>query len=453
MEEFDIADFYKEYKHYSWLVVVLTIIGWLIATFYTCFIQVPMYESHISLALAKSNTAGTTLTQNDVNINNQLVATYQEIIKSKLILSQVIQDLGINYNVNDLKEKISVASVENTEVINVSVKDQNPATASDIANKIGEVFSKEASTMYLDNIKIVDEADEATNPYNVHVVKQLLFGAGLGFVLASIIILIIFVFDDKIKNTEQIEKKVYLSVLGTIPINKRKRKSRRKRHDFGDLIVAKKPKSIITESFRSIRTNLDFITADDETKTFLITSSIPGEGKSFFAVNLASVFAQNDKKVLLIDCDLRRGRQNRIFNVKKSKGLSDLIADIYALNNWYNYVVKSNIEGLDLLFKGTTVSNPTEVLGTEKFQELIDLFKEYYDVIIFDCAPLNERLSDTKVMSRTIEKVIIVSENNKTSIPMLKETKKQLEMVDAKILGVVLNKVTDNRKEYNSYYG
>ena len=150
---------------------------------------------------------------------------------------------------------------------------------------------------------------------------------------------------------------------------------------------------------------------------------------------------------------MRRGRQNRIFNVKKSKGLSDLIADIYALNNWYNYVVKSNIEGLDLLFKGTTVSNPTEVLGTEKFQELIDLFKEYYDVIIFDCAPLNERLSDTKVMSRTIEKVIIVSENNKTSIPMLKETKKQLEMVDAKILGVVLNKVTDNRKEYNSYYG
>lgn len=451
MEEFDIRDFCKEYKHYSWLVVVLIIIGWLIATFYTCFIQVPMYESHISLALAKSNTAGTALTQNDVSINNQLVKTYQEIIKSKLILSQVIKDLGIDYNINDLKENISVASVENTEVINVSVKDQNPATASDIANKIGEVFSREASTMYLDNIKIVDEADEAAKPYNVHVEKQLLFGAGLGFILSSIIILIIFMFDDKIKNKEQIEEKVYLSVLGTIPMKKRKNKKTR---DSSDLIVMKNPKSIISESFRSIRTNLDYITVDDDTKSFLITSSIPGEGKSFFAANLAIAFAQNDKKVLLVDCDLRRGRQNRIFNAKSNtKGFTDLISDRYALNNWYTYLVKSDIPSLDLLFKGRAVANPTEVLGSDRCQSLIELFEDYYDVVIFDSAPLNERLSDSKVMSRTVKKVVVVSENNKTSVSMLKETKSQLEMVDAKILGVVLNKVTDNRKEYNSYYG
>ena len=445
MEEFDIRDFCREYLHYFWLVVILTIIGWLIASVYTFFVQVPLYESHTSLVLTKSSEQHT-MTQNDITLNTNLVSTYQEIIKSRLILTKVINNLKLDKELSDLKNNIKVTSVENTELINISVVDVNSEVSRDIANEIAKVFSDEITNIYdLDNVSVVDVAEEASTPANVHVFKQLVMGAGVGFVLSNIIILLIYLIDDKVK-------RIPLRVTKNKLKNKIK-KGKKTKKETTDLIVRKKPKSVVSESFRSLRTNLDFLSVDKANKTFLITSSIPGEGKSFVAANLAYTLSQTGKKVLLVDCDLRNGRQDVIFNKPKNIGLSDLICDMYAVNNFSKYLVKGDFKNFDLLFKGTVSPNPTELLGSERNRQLIETFKKKYDVVIFDSAPINERLTDSAIMSRMVDGVIVVAESNKTPVHLIKETKKELEKVNANILGVVLNKVQENNKAYGNYYG
>ena len=455
MEEFDIRDFCKEYLHYFWLIVVLTLVGWLCATFYTFFLQVPLYESHTSLVL--TNSSNQAMTQNDVTLNTNLVSTYQEIVKSRLILNKVIDNLGINREVSELKDNIKVTSVENTELINISVVDTNNKIACDIANEIAKVFTVEITNIYnLDNVSVVDVANVSPDPSNVSVFKQLLLGAFGGFGIANIIILLMYLLDDKIKRKEDIEEKCEISLLSTIPLklgSKKLKNSKNKNKKKNDLVVKKSPKSMISESFRSLRTNLDFLSVDKANKTFLITSSMPGEGKSFVAANLAYTLAQTGKKVLLVDCDLRNGRQDIIFNKPKSIGLSDLICDMYASNNFSKYMVKGDFKNFDILFKGTMSPNPSELLESERNKSLIETFKKNYDFVIFDSAPLNERLTDSTIMSRMVDGVIIVAENNKTPIHFIKETKKELEKVNANILGVVLNKIKEKNKTYGSYYG
>lgn len=219
-----------------------------------------------------------------------------------------------------------------------------------------------------------------------------------------------------------------------------------------ELVIYSNPKSSISESIRTLRTNLQFASVDKKIKTILITSSVPSEGKSFIAANLAASFADSGSNVLLVDCDIRKGRQHSIFNLHNKKGLSNLLLkDIK--ENYKSYIYDSGIKNLSLIFKGSTPPNPSELLNSEKNKQLISLLKEEYDIIIFDSAPLNG-LPDSLIMSNLVDGVIITTRAKSTSFALLSETKKSLENINANILGVVLNK-TDSKKNtyYDAYYG
>lgn len=224
-----------------------------------------------------------------------------------------------------------------------------------------------------------------------------------------------------------------------------------------ELVVYDKPKSSLSENIRTIRTNLEFTAINGGLKTVLITSSISGEGKSFIASNLAVAFAQAGKKTLLIDCDIRKGRLHKIFDLDDNVlGLSNLLVDEELVNdievNNKKYIIETKVNNLYLIPRGMIAPNPSELLGSARAVRLLEILKKKFDYIILDCGP-TIGLPDALILARLADKVVIVSSLNYTPMDMLVNTKKSLENVKAKIAGVVVNRVEGgNRNYYSKYY-
>lgn len=225
MEEFNISEFIKYYFSLIVIVILFIILGAVGSWYYTDYIQVPMYKSQTSLVLTRAGDSTGSITQNDISLNKNLVATYREIIKSRRILSNVISNLNLDITEKELSDKVSVTSSNDTELIIISVVDKDSKLARDIANEIAKVFKEEITTIYnIENISIVDVAIKAKDAYNVNPLKQYVIGVGSGFLIGSLIITVMFYFDDSIKKSEDIEEKVGLSVLSTVPKYKGKNK-------------------------------------------------------------------------------------------------------------------------------------------------------------------------------------------------------------------------------------
>jgi capsular exopolysaccharide synthesis family protein len=216
-----------------------------------------------------------------------------------------------------------------------------------------------------------------------------------------------------------------------------------------DLIVDKRPNAASSESIRTLRTNLQFSSVDEELKTLLITSTLPGEGKSFISANLATSFAEAGKKVLLIDCDLRKGRQHKIFKLVNKKGLSNLlIENIY---NFKDYIMSTKIDNLSVITRGSVPPNPSELLNSKKNKELLKQLREKFDLVILDGAPITG-LSDSLILSSLTDKTLVITSINNTPKTDLANTKKALEGVGANIAGCVANNINAKNKSYGNYY-
>lgn len=217
-----------------------------------------------------------------------------------------------------------------------------------------------------------------------------------------------------------------------------------------ELVVIGNPKSHIAEAIRTIRINLQFSSVDDDVKTILVTSTAPSEGKSFISSNLAVAFAQNDAKVLIVDCDMRKGRLHKIFNVTNEKGLSNLLIDEVAAE-FRHYVRKTKIDNLYILTMGTVPPNPSELLDSVKNKLLIKVLKKKFDYIIFDGVPIIG-LTDSLIMARLVDKVVIVSALKQTRMELLENTKRSLQSVGANVAGIIVNKTAPSGTNYYNHY-
>ena len=176
---------------------------------------------------------------------------------------------------------------------------------------------------------------------------------------------------------------------------------------MNELIVATNPKSSIAEAIKTIRTNLQFSSVDDKVKSILVTSSFSGEGKSFVTANLAVAFAQAGTKVLIVDCDLRRGRQHNIFHVENLEGLSNLLIDDVE-KKYKHYIKKTRYENIYVLPMGIVPPNPSELLASDKNKQLVEILAKNYDLVIYDGVPVGG-LTDSIIMADLVDKIVIVS--------------------------------------------
>lgn len=215
------------------------------------------------------------------------------------------------------------------------------------------------------------------------------------------------------------------------------------------LITKFNPKSPISEQYRTIRTNLQFASVDEELRSILVTSSGPAEGKSSTTANLAVVYAQQGKRVLLIDADLRKPTMHYTFRLDNLRGLSNVLVGENTLEEVVN---QTDVETLDVMTCGPIPPNPSELLASRKMETLLKEAKLSYDMVIFDTPPVLA-VTDAQILANIVDGTVLVVRSGKTEIEASQKSKEALAPAKAKLLGVVLNGREKTASNYYYYYG
>ena len=214
MEEIDLKELFEFIKNKLGLLIIITVGICLLGCVYGLFLQKPMYKSYTTIILSGSDSQ---ITQSELSLSKSLVDTYAEIVKSRRVLEQVIEELNLDTTYEKLSSKISVASVNNTEIIKIIVTDTDPTEAKNIANVTANYFTKEVVDLYkVNNVNVLDEANTTNIPYNINVAKQIIIYLFIGFIIGAGVLFIIFYFDRTIKSAEQVAQKIKLPILGSV---------------------------------------------------------------------------------------------------------------------------------------------------------------------------------------------------------------------------------------------
>lgn len=233
---------------------------------------------------------------------------------------------------------------------------------------------------------------------------------------------------------------------------KKKRVEKRQGRQGVNLITVSSPKSPISEKYRTLRTNIKFAAAGKKLQSLVVTSSGPSEGKSTTSSNLASVFAQADMRVVLVDADMRKPMLAKTFQLNNETGLSVFLSDdSVQLQN----IIQSSgfVSGLDIITSGPIAPNPSELLQNERMDELIDYLSSYYDLIIFDMPPLLA-VTDAQVVSTKVDGTLLVVREEQSTKQSVKRSVELLRQVGANLLGVVYNAFNSEEGDgYYYYYG
>lgn len=310
-----------------------------------------------------------------------------------------------------------------------------------LEEKYQEAFINEQSQP--GNVLIIDKAREPKSPSKPNRLLIIIIGTVLGFGLSFAYVFTKNYFDNTVKTPEDIQKK-NVNVLAWIP----EIEGLIGNGDSAGFVISKFPDSIPSEAFRALRTRVHFSTPDiTDLKTILITSPAPREGKTTIAVNLAGSFAQTNKKVLLLDCDLRKPRIHNLFNVSKTPGLIDYL---FGQTKLEDITRKSEIDNLSYITSGTIPPNPAEMLASQQLEDFLTEMKKIYDIIIIDSPPV-VAVTDSEILSRKVDGAILVVSSEVTEADMLKRAVELLKHDNATLLGTVLNNFS-YKAGYASYY-
>ena len=432
-------------KFFIALIILLSLV---MGYFYSYYYKKPQYNSSVTVLLTGDEAQGERqVTQTDLNLNSGLISTYGSIAKSANVLSKVIENLGLDISVQNLQKNLTVAEIKNTQFLKITVENSNPETAMKIANEISKVFVEQIETIYnIQNINIVDTAEISNTPCNINHIKDMAIALMAGIFASGVLILIIYILDDTIKSEKDIPVNLKLETIGTIP-NTNKTNN--------ELIIETDPKSYIVECLKTTRTNILYSSNINKKKVILFTSAREKEGKSFIVNNIAVAFAQANKKVIIVDTNLRNPKtRSQIFENQTGEGLSDFIKEITEnklenLEKSKQYIKETKIPNLHILESGTIPPNPSELLSSANMKNLLELLKSMYDLVLLDGTP-SMMFSDSIALSTMVDSTILVAENKVSKINELKKTKRQIQDVGGKIMGVILNKSDVQR---NKYYG
>jgi len=271
---------------------------------------------------------------------------------------------------------------------------------------------------------------------------QPLRSAGLatlvGFMLAAGVVFLVAYLEDEIRDPSEITQRWGVPVIGVITSFAA---------DESPLITLNKPRMPVSEAFRSLRTNLQFSGIDAPLRTLLVTSPSPSDGKSSIAANLATVMAQSDKDVVIVDGDMRRPTIHKVFKLSNRLGLSDYF--LRAPDKMSGVVKKTPVNNLSIITSGSLPPNPSELLSSTKMRDVIALLAKHFDMVILDSPPLLA-VTDALVLTKNVDGVILVVDPKKTKRSAIKQAIEQLQRVNAHLLGVVLNNIKIKRSNY--YY-
>ncbi|WP_168217931.1 polysaccharide biosynthesis tyrosine autokinase [Occultella kanbiaonis] len=365
------------------------------------------------------------------------VQSYAEVAVAPIVLAPVIDELGLNTTVGALAQQVTATVPAGTVIIEISVVDENPSRAADIANAIGSELSVAVAALSpsgpdgVESVRAttISSATVPAAPSSPNVPRNLLLGTLLGAALGVGLAILREVMNTKVRTEEDVSRVTDASIVATIGFD-----SDASAHP---LIVQADPHSARAEAYRRLRTNLQFLDIADRSHSIVITSSLPGEGKSTTSINLAIALAEAGTRVLLVDADLRRPQVAKYMQLEGRVGLTTVLIGRAQLAD---VVQPWGAGNLHVLPSGRVPPNPSELLGSSAMETLMESAAQDYDVILLDAPPLLP-VTDSAVLAGKAGGALVVIGSDELHLSQLEDSLESLEAVDTRLLGLVLNKV------------
>ncbi len=432
----------------SWpLILIATVVGTLIALG-ASLAMTPVYQAQSQLFVSvKSGGAAGDAYSGGLFVQ-QRVKSYVDVVDSPAVLDPVIEELGLDTTYTQLAPQVSAQTPPNTVLLNVPVTDTSPTQAAKIANAVAVSFAAEIARLEGADTKanqvpvqatVIKPAEVPTSPVSPRTSLNVMLGLLLGLLVGVGVAVLRHTLDTSVKTVEDLEQAAGSTPLGVVTYDPDAKSS--------PLVTLRgTPRA---EAFRSIRTNLQYVDVDNPPKTVVITSSLPSEGKSTTACNLAIALAQAGSKVLLMEADLRRPKVAEYLGVDGSKGLTDILigqaTTETAVIHWQRGL-------LDFLAAGAIPPNPSELLGSHQMAELLATLAGRYDTVVIDAPPLLP-VTDAAILATAADGAILIARQGETRIEHVEDSVDALRQVNARLLGTVLNFVPmKKRKKYGYGY-
>lgn len=446
-----------------WILIISLAVGAGAAYAYTTFAIDPQYSSHISMYV--QTYTGITNDQenayNDISKSKQLINTYIQVLKDDAVMESVGKELCNQFDENIISESfsmangnikpsslashISITTVTDTSAITITATTKNAELSAAVCNELckqANYFTDKA--IGVGEIKSIDTARVYPNPVSPNKTKNTVIGGLALMLLAVFVIFLIDFFDNTIKDPEVLSAKYKKAILGEIE-DVATSKSKKNSEEHISLLNNDVPFNVV-ESFKAMRTNIGFAISTSDKKALIVSSANPGEGKSTTAANIAITMADEGQKVLLIDADMRKPVQHKIFELKNDRGLSSVLSKMKKAEDC---IQKTAIPALSLMTCGPIPPNPSELLSSAVTAGLLKKMSEEYDVIIIDSPPINV-VSDTLNLSQNVAGLLTVVRCGYTAQDDIKELMSKTELAHMDMLGFVLTRV--KRKNSGRYY-
>lgn len=427
---------YLRILHRNWILVLsLTILGGAGAYGWS-LLQTPTYEASTQLYVSvRSDSSGVSELVQGTSFARQAVVSFVDVVDSALVLDRVINDLDLDVSAQELARTIDASSPTNSVIISIKVSNTTADQAAAIANSVGSNFADvvvnrlekpDGEAPSLVRVETIAPALVPTSPASPHIPLNVIVGVVIGLALGLGIAVLRSVLDTRIHSLHDIEATTDAPVLGGIALDPEAKKR--------PLIVHADPRNPRAESFRSLRTNLQFIDVDGDSRSFVVSSAGPGEGKSTTIVNLAIALAETGARVALVDGDLRLPRIADYMGIEGGVGLTDVLIGqaelVDVLQQW-------GTGKLFVLPSGRTPPNPSELLGSQSMQRTLEALASAFDYVLVDAPPLL-LVTDAAVVSRFTSGALMVAASGTTKKPQLTAAVEKLDAIGSRLFGVIV---------------
>jgi len=428
--ELDLKGMLRILRRRWWLLLLIPIMAGVGANFITAQ-QTPTYETTVTLRVYPAAGDADDFSFSSVEGTKTLIETFRRLLTSRVVLSSVIDELGLPYSADDLEERVSSQTISDTQLFTVTVQDSDPKAAADIANTLGEFLPRIVAEPGLES-NIAQVAAIPDSPIAPRPLITTLLAMAAGLLLAVTIMALLEYFDDSVRETSNLLALTGVPLLASIgripPVLQRHRRS---------LFVEALPRSRSAEAIRMLRANVELAIRKQGIKTIMICSPGEDEGRSTVAANLAAALSHAGLTTVLVDADLRHARLHTFFRRSNKVGLASLLTD--PSMDWERGAQETHVPNLTLVTSGADTHSAPTMLSLDRLRERVTEISEVADVVIFDTPPFLD-LSDAFVVASSVDCAITVCAAGKTRASALRATTSTLSHSGVTILGAILNR-------------
>lgn len=430
-----------------WVTVCVTMLVALSGAIAVSLLTTPLYQASTRLFVSTSTGSSIAETYQGNRFSQDRVVSYAELLMGETLAQRTIDKLGLDMSAGQLRANVKAAAKRNTVLLNVDVLDDSPVRARDIANTLSDEFVAMARELETpedgsapDSRVVVEQ--RASIPHRPVVPKtgrNIAIGLAMGVLFGLGAALLRDLLDNSIKDRQHLEEIAGAGTVGAIPFDKVRRSN--------VAIAFDADNSAIAEAFRKLRTNLQFLAVDCRPRVIVLTSSLPSEGKSTTAINIALALAEGDQNVVLVDGDMRRPTLAKYLDVVGTVGFSTVLSGHACLDE---ALQKTRFPGLSVLTSGVVPPNPSELLGSQSAKKLLGELRERFDYVIVDSTPLLA-VTDAAILSASADGVLIMARFGVTKREQLAHAVVSLRDVGASLLGAVFTMVPQRGSSSYSY--